>query len=123
MQLAYSLIWPTAAIQYSRDVFVWKNEMGTERRELRGEQALCHRMLIREIRISPITKAGSINAEIFLDFLRGRLINSMPAPQSPLYITIALFTMHVVQISYYNLSAFRCCFHLIYSLDLNPKSH
>lgn len=48
------------SIQYSRDLFVWTDEMGTDRQDqlrkfgyaLRGERAICHRILTRGGRVS-----------------------------------------------------------------------
>ena len=82
---------------FSRDMFVWIDETGSDLKEmlrrygyaLRGERAVCHRLQVRGQRISAIAAissdgllgveltTGSVNGEKFYDFVRGTLIPEM----------------------------------------------
>ena len=97
------------ALQYTRKFFVWTDETGTDRRDqlrkfgysLRGQPATCRRVLARGKRISLMTAmtsdgvleyeatTGSVNADKFMDFIRGRLVPNMqpfPADHSVLIL-------------------------------------
>lgn len=76
-------------LQYPRDFFVWTDETGTDKRDqlrkfgyaLRGEQAVCHRIISRGTRISVMAAmtsdgvleyeatTGSVNSDKFIDFI------------------------------------------------------
>jgi transposase len=87
-----------AEVQYHRtDQFVWIDETGSDRKDhirksgyaLRGERPVYHRILHRGKRISAIAAMasdgivavellkGTVNGEIFYDFVRGSLIPEM----------------------------------------------
>ena len=82
---------------FHRNMLVWVDETGCDRRShirrcgyaFRGEAPVCHRSLHRGKRISSIvamsidgivateSHKGSVNAEVFADFIRGSLIPKM----------------------------------------------
>ena len=83
---------------YKRDLFVWVDETGCDRRNcmrkygyaIRGEAPKCHRILVRGQRISAIAaisteglvaldlkSSGSVDSGDFFDFIRGTLIPQM----------------------------------------------
>ena len=87
--------------QYSRDMFIWVDETGSDARDmlrrygyaLRGLRAETRSLLVRGRRISSIAAIdstglvdvyntnGTVNGEIFYDFVRGSLIpNMLPFP-------------------------------------------
>ena len=85
------------ALLFRKDLFVWVDETGCDRRNyirkygyaIRGHTPVSHHLLVRGKRISAITAmatdglvgvelvTGTTNAEIFFDFLRGTLIPQM----------------------------------------------
>ena len=130
-------------LHYPRNFFVWTDETGTDRRDqlrkfgyaLRGEPAVCHRILTRGKRVSIMTAmtadgvleyevtTGTVNAEKFIDFIRGRLIPNMqpfPASHSILILdNCAVHHAHEVQAL---LSSFGILVIFLppYSPDYNP---
>ena len=82
---------------FSKEMFVWVDETGSNMKDmlrkygyaLRGERAICHRLLVRGQRISSISAmstegmlaveltTNSVNREKFFDFVRGSLIPEM----------------------------------------------
>ena len=94
-------------LNFNVDMFVWLDETGTDKRDqfrkygyaLRGVTPTYHRLLSRGVRINAIAcmsvdgmislelVKGSVNGDIFFDFLRGSLIPNMqhfPNPHSVL---------------------------------------
>lgn len=88
---------------FDKSMFVWLDETGTDKRDqlrkygyaIRGITPTCHRSLSRGERINAIASmsiegmitlelvTGSVNGDIFFDFLRGSLIpNMQPFPNS-----------------------------------------
>lgn len=88
-------------LSYPRSYFVWVDESGSDQRNqirkfgyaLIGEEPVCHRFLSRGTRYSAISAissagmmcyelvTGSVNSDIYYDFLRGTLIpNMQPFP-------------------------------------------
>ena len=86
------------ALLYKRDLFVWLDETGCDKRScmrkygyaIRGETPKCHRILVRGQRISAIAtisteglvalelkSSGSVDSDHFYDFVRGSLIPQM----------------------------------------------
>ena len=82
---------------YQKEMIVWVDETGCDKRSLlrkfgyslRGERAICPRLLVRGRRISAIAAisyhglvgveltANSVNGDTFCDFIRGTLIPNM----------------------------------------------
>ena len=78
---------------YNRNLLVWVDETGSDRRDIirkygyaiRGQYPVCHRLLERGPRVSAIAvmsrdgiialdlHKGSVNGDVFLDFVRGSL--------------------------------------------------
>ena len=86
------------ALLYKRELFVWVDETGCDRRNcirkfgyaFRGATPVCHRILVRGQRISAVAaistdglialdlkSSGSVNSDFFYDFVRGSLIPQM----------------------------------------------
>ena len=131
------------ALQYPRDYFVWADETGTDRRDqlrkfgyaMKGEPAVSHRIITRGVRISVMTAmtadgmlayqttTGSVNAEKFMDFIRGHLVpnmHSFPAEHSILILdNCSIHHTHDVQdlLKSFGILVF---FLPPYSPDLNP---
>lgn len=82
---------------YPKEMIVWVDETGCDKRNLlrkygyslRGERAVCHRMLVRGTRISTVAAisstglvglhitTGTVNGDVFSDFIKGTLIPNM----------------------------------------------
>ena len=105
-------------LQYPRDFIVWVDETGSDRRDalrkfgyaLRGQPAVCKRLLTRGQRISAVVamssdgveayelSVGSTNSSTFLDFVRGSLIPTMqPFPDKHSIIVMDNCSIHHVQ--------------------------
>ena len=92
-------------LQYSRELFVWVDETGSDHRDqirkfgysLRGFSPVCHRFIVRGTRISSVIAmtscgvlvsdfiTGTMNGDKFFDYIRGQLVPCMqqfPAPHS-----------------------------------------
>lgn len=87
---------------YTRNMFVWVDETGSDRRDIlrkygysiRGDRSEVHRLLVRGKRVSSIAalssmglignvymSTGSMNGDSFFDYVRGTLIpNMLPYP-------------------------------------------
>ena len=85
------------ALLYEKELFVWIDESGSDNRShmrklgyaIRGETPTCRRLLVRGKRISAIAAiasdglvsveltTGSVNSEVFFDYVRGSLIPRM----------------------------------------------
>ena len=85
------------ALSFPREFFVWVDETGSDARNymrkfgfsLRGIRAECHRILVHGERISAVAaissdgltavklKKGTVDADYFVDFLRGSLVPNM----------------------------------------------
>ena len=130
-------------LQYPRDFFVWTDETGTDNRDqlrkfgysLRGEPAVCHRILSRGTRISVMTAmtsdsvleyeatTGSVNSDKFMDFIRGRLIPNMePFPGRHSILILDNCSIHHTQDVKALLSSFGILILFLppYSPDYNP---
>lgn len=102
---------------YSRDMFVWVDETGSDKRDLyrkygyafRGERAEVHRLVIRGKRVSSIAAISStgvvdvhmttesVNGDTFFDFVRGSLIpNMLPYPNPKSIIIMDNCSIHHV---------------------------
>ena len=123
--------------------FVWTDETGTDRRDqlrkygysFRGEPAVCHRILTRGTRISAMAAmtcegmleydltTGTVNADKFIDFIRGHLIPNMqpfPAKHSILILdNCAIHHSHDVK-TLLNSFGIPVFFLPPYSPDYNP---
>ena len=95
--LQYRAEFIARALLYRKEFFVWVDETGSDRRQamrrfgysLRGLPPVCHRFLVRGVRVSAISAicsegligveltTGSVNGDKFLDFVRGTLIPNM----------------------------------------------
>lgn len=85
-------------LMYKRDLFVWVDETGCDRRNsirkfgyaIRGETPICHRIFVRGQRISAVAaisteglvamdlkSSGTVASDFFYDFIRGSLIPQM----------------------------------------------
>ena len=108
----------TNILQYPRNFIVWVDETGSDRRDalrkfgyaLRGQPAVCKRLLVRGERISAIVAMSSdgveayelsvscTNSSIFFDFVRGSLIPTMrPFPDKHSIIVMDNCSIHHVQ--------------------------
>lgn len=85
------------ALLYNKEMYVWLDETGCDRRNymrkygyaLKGQVPQCHRLLVRGERISAIAAiatdglvslqltTGTVNSDIFYDFIRGSVIPQM----------------------------------------------
>ena len=105
-------------LQYPRDFIVWVDETGSDRRDalhkfgyaLRGQPAVCKRLLVRGQRISAVVamssdgveayelSVGSTNFSTFFDFVRGSLVLTMqPFPAKHSIIVMDNCSIHHVQ--------------------------
>ena len=95
--LAYRGSFISNISSYQKEMIVWVDETGCDKRNLlrkfgyslRGERAICPRLLVRGTRISAIAAmccygivgveltATSVNGEMFCDFIKGTLIPNM----------------------------------------------
>ena len=104
---------------YPCDFLVWVDETGSDRRDqlrkfgysaLKGEPAVCKRLLTRGTRISAIVaissggveayelSIGSTGSRAFFDFVRGSLIPNMkPSPNKHSIVVMDNCTVHHVQ--------------------------
>ena len=141
--IAYRGDFMAYALQYPYNFFVWTDEMGTDRRDqmrnfgyaLRGERAICHRILTRGTRVSVMAAmtaggvlayectTGSVNAEKFFDFLRGCVIPNMqpfPAQNSTLVLdNCSIHHAHSIE-NLLNSLSIPVLFLPPYSPDYNP---
>ena len=141
--IAYRGDFMAHALQYPHTFFVWADEMGTDRRDqlrqfgyaLRGERAICHRILTRGTRVSAMAAmtadgvlaydltTGSVTAEKFFDFLRGSAIPNMqpfPGQNSILVLdNCSIHHAHDVETLLYSLGI-PVLFLPPYSPDYNP---
>ena len=87
------------ALSFPREFFVWVDETGSDARNymrkfgfsLRGMRAECHRIIVHGERISAVAaissdgltavklKKGTVDADYFVDFMRGSLVPNMLA--------------------------------------------
>ena len=130
-------------LQYSRNFFVWTDEVGTDRRDqlrkfgyaLRGKPAICHRILTRGKRVSVMTAmtssgvlayettTGSVNGDKFVDFIRGRLIpNMQPFPGEHSILILDNCSVHHAHNVKDMLASFGILVFFLppYSPDMNP---
>ena len=95
--LDYRASFVASVFTFSKEMFVWIDETGSNMKDmlrqygyaLRGERAVCNRLLVRGQRISSISAMStegilaveltkdSVNSEKFFDFVRGCLIPEM----------------------------------------------
>lgn len=105
-------------LQYPRDFFVWMDETGADGRDqirrfgytLRGVEPVYHRFLYRGTRITALAAIssdgvidhemvkGSVNGELFCDFVVGNLIpNMLPFPNKNSILVMDNCSIHHVQ--------------------------
>ena len=95
--IEYRAVFLAHAMLFNRDVFVWVDETGSDKSKsmrrfgysLKGLPPVCHPFLVRGNKISAIAAIcsegllgveltnGTVNGEIFSDFVRGTLIPNM----------------------------------------------
>ena len=128
---------------YTREMFVWVDETGSDRRDanrmygyaFRGQRAEVHRLMVRGKRVSSIAAISStgmvdvymttdsVNGDTFFDFVRGSLIpNMLPFPNPRSIVVMDNCSIHHVEqvTALLEEAGILVLFLPPYSPDLNP---